>query len=227
MKRADEVVKASRESILQRIREGLLQNGRPSTASSGAGVATPGGPGTPISKSRSTYEQTVDLFERMLRDYKAGVLRVEPEGLGAALAELVASTGVKSLVVPPGLDAGIYSDISDAVRILIDDRSLRADELATIEGVLTGCSCAIAETGTIVLSGMPDEGRRAITLLPDYHFCIVNAGFIIPSVSGLFERVDVSNPVTLISGPSATSDIELKRVEGVHGPRHLFALIVA
>ncbi|MCL4552836.1 MAG: LUD domain-containing protein, partial [Candidatus Marsarchaeota archaeon] len=111
--------------------------------------------------------------------------------------------------------------------IIIDDGKLSIAELSTIDGVITGCSCAIAETGTLVLSGLADEGRRAITLLPDFHFCVVRSSAILRSVGELFTRVEVSRPVTLISGPSATSDIELRRVEGVHGPRNLFVVIVS
>ena len=213
----------SRTKILALVRSGLLNKAK-DRGSSTAGVATPGAPGTPVQIAGHQLG-TVDLFEEVLRDYKARVLRVDLEEVPDAVAEVVSSCGIKRLVVPNGLDPSWY-ERAGQVELVVDDGSVPAAEFEAIDGVITGCGCAIAETGTLVLSGRPDEGRRAITLLPDFHICIVRSEAIIRGVSGLFSRVGVSNPVTLISGPSATSDIELKRVEGVHGPRNLIVAIV-
>ena len=109
-----------------------------------------------------------------------------------------------------------------------DDPPLDAAALDALDGVLTGCAVAIAETGTIVLSGGPEEGRRALTLVPDLHVCLVEAEQVVETVPEAFDvlRGVARRPLTFVSGPSATSDIELKRVEGVHGPRRLVVVII-
>ncbi|HZU40511.1 MAG TPA: LUD domain-containing protein, partial [Solirubrobacteraceae bacterium] len=114
---------------------------------------------------------------------------------------------------------------------LVDDTGLTASDLDDIDGALTGCALAIAETGTIVLDGQGSSGRRAITLIPDHHICVIEAaqvtGSVPEAVAALAEAVTRRRaPITMVSGPSASSDIELTRIEGVHGPRHLLALVV-
>lgn len=220
----DNPVEASRGKILGLIGSALL-NKAVFHSSYNAGVATPGAPGTPEDRFFRGESGIADQLIEVLLDYKTTVSVTELTRLPEVLAELVENQRIKSVVVPPGLDQDWYRKIK-GVEIVVDDGSLSIAELATIDGVITGCSCAIAETGTLVLSSLADEGRRAITLLPDFHFCVVRSNAIIRSVGELFTRVETSRPVTLISGPSATSDIELRRVAGVHGPRNLFVIIV-
>jgi L-lactate dehydrogenase complex protein LldG len=110
--------------------------------------------------------------------------------------------------------------------VVVDDGQLSAAELDTVDGVITLAAVAIAETGTVVLDGSRGQGRRAITLVPDYHLCIVRAGQVVETVPEAVARLRPQRPLTWISGPSATSDIELSRVEGVHGPRTLEVLLV-
>ena len=191
-----------------------------------AGVATPGAPGTPLPVQGRPDLSTADLFEEVLLDYRATVRRCEENQVANVIAELFSDQDISSVVVPRGLDSRWYARLG-GIDLTVDDGARPAVELASIDAVITGCACAIAETGTIVLSCQPDEGRRAITLLPDFHFCVVKSEVIIRHVKDLFKHVSIANPITLISGPSATSDIELKRVEGVHGPRHLFVIIVS
>jgi L-lactate dehydrogenase complex protein LldG len=133
------------------------------------------------------------------------------------------------VAVPPG---GPGTDVAIAgVEVVVDDPPLSPRQLDGLDGVLTGCALGIAETGTIVLDGGARSGRRALTLVPDYHLCIVEAATIVAGVpdgvAALAAAAAEGRPITLVSGPSATSDIELDRVEGVHGPRTLDVLVVS
>jgi L-lactate dehydrogenase complex protein LldG len=165
----------------------------------------------------------VALFAERAADYRAVVERVPEDGLPGAVAAAVGS--IPSVVVPDGLPAGWLAGLPPEARLVPDEPPLSAAELDRIAGVVTGCAVAIAETGTIILDHGPGQGRRALTLVPDFHLVVVRAGQVAADIADALARLDPARPHTLISGPSATSDIELIRVEGVHGPRNLHILI--
>jgi L-lactate dehydrogenase complex protein LldG len=161
----------------------------------------------------------VDLFEQRVLDYQATVRRCDSKELPATIALACAENSAARVVIPDGLPSRW---LSNGVH---DDPELGTDELDRLDGVLTACTLAIAETGTIVLDHGPGQGRRALTLVPDYHLVVVRTGQIVRSVPDAVAALDPRRPMTWISGPSATSDIELSRVEGVHGPRRLDVVI--
>jgi L-lactate dehydrogenase complex protein LldG len=173
-----------------------------------------------------TVEETVDLLAENLADYRAVVHRSDAEGLPGLIARLLGERGAERVLVPPGLPPA-WMSAADATRV--HDRAVSThDELDRVDSVVTGCAVAIAETGTIVLDGSPDQGRRRITLIPDHHICVVRVpDQVVASVPQALGRLDPVRPLTWISGPSATSDIELDRVEGVHGPRTLEVVLVS
>jgi L-lactate dehydrogenase complex protein LldG len=165
----------------------------------------------------------VDLFVGRLEDYKATVVRcIDDDAIGAAVGAALRDAGTKSTVVPGGL-APAWS--SEAPGLVVDTNELTAAQLDKIHAVVTGAAVAIAETGTIVLDAGPTCGRRIITLVPDTHVCIVHVADVVESVPEGLALLDPLRPLTFISGPSATSDIELSRVEGVHGPRTLIVVL--
>jgi L-lactate dehydrogenase complex protein LldG len=174
-------------------------------------------------------EELIEHFVDRLVDYKARVRRVVEAELPAAIAAACADRGVRQLIAPADLPE---SWTPAAIELLRDTGGgLSNEQLDQSDGVLTGCALGIAQTGTIVLDGGPAQGRRVLTLLPDYHLCVVRADQIVELVPEAIVRLgpavrDERRPITMISGPSATSDIELNRVEGVHGPRTLEVLLV-
>ncbi len=165
----------------------------------------------------------VALFAERAADYRAIVERVTEAELAAAVARVLG--GLPRLVVPDGLPADWLAALPVGNVTVRDDPPLSARDLDGLSGVVTGCAVAIAETGTIILDHGPGQGRRALTLVPDFHLVVVRAGQIAADITDALGRLDPARPHTLISGPSATSDIELIRVEGVHGPRNLHILI--
>jgi L-lactate dehydrogenase complex protein LldG len=209
----DEFDRESRTVILDRLRTALDDRPKP----------------PPV---RRTYRRErpagldrVGRFAARVADYRATVLRVhDTRDLLLGADDLLRAAGVGRLVVPPGRRLGWLRRIG--VELVVDSPELSHDELGEIDAVATGCALAIAETGTIVLDTGPDQGRRVLTLLPDYHLCVVRADQIVGTVPEAISRLDPRRPQTWISGPSATSDIELERVEGVHGPRTLHVVVV-
>ncbi|MET8766991.1 lactate utilization protein C [Streptomyces sp. NPDC004658] len=174
---------------------------------------------------RRTVEETVELLAENLVDYRAIVHRCDVAELPLLVSRLLAERGSQEVLVPPGLPS-TWLSATEVARI--DDRAAdTAQRLDRVDSVVTGCAVAIAETGTIVLDGSPDQGRRRISLVPDHHICVVRVpDQVVSSVPQALERLDPTRPLTWISGPSATSDIELDRVEGVHGPRTLEVILL-
>ncbi|MER5688626.1 LUD domain-containing protein [Streptomyces sp. NPDC002205] len=170
----------------------------------------------------------LDLLHENLADYRAVVHRTTEDELQALISRLLVEHSAKSVAVPPGLPTSWLAS-SDANQLLdhAAGGSLTPHELDAIDAVVTGCALAVAETGTIILDAGPGQGRRALTLVPDLHICVVRASDqVVASVPQALPRLDPTRPLTWISGPSATSDIELDRVEGVHGPRTLEVILV-
>jgi len=201
---------SARDEVLARIRSAL-----------GPGVAAPEIPRA-YRRAGEVGGDAVSLFCARAAEYKATVRRVATAELPGVVQEMCRG---KRIAVPPG-----GPDVLSGVEVVVDDPPLSPQALDRLDGVLTGCALAIAETGTIVLDGGQRSGRRALTLVPDWHICIVEADAIVAgvpdAVAVLAEAAAEGRPITLVSGPSATSDIELDRVEGVHGPRNLDILVV-
>jgi len=212
----------ARDEILDRIRAAT------GTATAGR-AATPAQVDAAYAALPRTYRRAhhdpastdiVALLAERAADYRAVVERVPATDLPAAVARALA--GVPTFLVPDGLPP---QWLADSDRIVRDDPPLSARELDAVAGVITGCAVAIAETGTIILDHGPGQGRRALTLVPDFHLVVVRAEQVAADLPDALARLDPARPHTRISGPSATSDIELIRVEGVHGPRNLHILI--
>lgn len=210
-----------RDEILRRVRAALRD------------VPAAGGPETPAAapayraRDEAPAAELIRRFAERVAEYKAAVRVVAEPDLPAAVAEELGARGLSRLVVPADApDAWLPASVT----ALRDDGRLSHAELDGCDGVITGCALGIAQTGTIVLDHGPRQGRRAISLLPDYHLCLVWAnqivGLVPEAIAGLKGAARQRRPLTFISGPSATSDIELNRVEGVHGPRTLAVLIV-
>jgi L-lactate dehydrogenase complex protein LldG len=207
-------VSDAKTELLARVRGALGEAGAPPTVPRGyrgVGIADGG--------------DAVEHFCERVRDYGAAPRRLPAAELEAGIAERCRALGVERLAVPAGAPwrpAG--------VELVPDEPPLAARTLDSLGAALTGCALAIAETGTLVLDGTGACGRRALTLVPDIHLCVVRAEDVVASVPDAIERLAPAaregRPLTFVSGPSATSDIELERVEGVHGPRTLELFVV-
>ena len=167
----------------------------------------------------------LELLADRLRHYQVGVYRCNRAELPATIGEALAKSGATRLLVPAGLPRDWLPPGLD----LVEDAAVSHTGLDAAGGVITGCSQAIASTGTIVLRHGPVEGRRALTLVPDYHLCVVFTGQVVQTVPEAFAALDRERPalVTTISGPSATADIEMTRIRGVHGPRRCDVILVS
>jgi L-lactate dehydrogenase complex protein LldG len=235
----------ARDEVLARIRLALrsprpTSSAPPSTGTASTGSASTGsastGPGTAIPRGGNAdgvprgyriqgeldSPVLLELLAERLRDYGCTARRTAPGVVMTAVGEALGQRGARRIVVPPGLD---LTGLPAGTEIVADD-GLSPTALDAVDGVITGAAVAIAETGTIVLDGSPDQGRRALSLVPDYHLCIVRAEQVVALVPEAMARLTPGRPLTWISGPSATSDIELDRVQGVHGPRTLEVILV-
>jgi L-lactate dehydrogenase complex protein LldG len=172
--------------------------------------------------------ERLDLLGERISAYGAVVRRVGPGGLRAAVAEAFAVHSARRIGIPAGLPADW---LPPGLELVVDDGGLGVDELERLDGALTACTLAIAETGTIVLAAGTRDGSRALTLVPDLHVCVVAGEQVVELVPEAIEALAAlvrreRPPLTFVSGPSATSDIELRRIEGVHGPRRLVVLVL-
>jgi L-lactate dehydrogenase complex protein LldG len=208
----------ARDDILARVRAALADVPDAET-----------GEDVPVPREYRTAEEgdAIELFVERVTDYGAGVHRTNAQGVAGTVATVCEAHGAETLVVPADLPR---EWLPPGVDVVSDD-ALTVAELDRLGAALTGCALAIAETGTIALDGGLGQGRRALTLVPDLHICVVQEAQIVDGVPAGLRRLAAGmradrRPVTLVSGPSATSDIELSRVEGVHGPRRLELVLV-
>lgn len=201
---------SAREDVLQRIRSAL-----------GPDPVTPPVPRAYRTGGDLDRAELLTLLENRLVDYKARVHRCAPGEEAATVAAVLEQVPPGRVVTPPGLPPAWT-----AGREVLAGESATTEELDQVVAVVTACAVAVAETGTFVLDGGPDQGRRAISLVPDLHVCVVRADQVVQTVPEAVARLDPRRPLTWVSGPSATSDIELSRVEGVHGPRTLEVVLV-
>ncbi|MFJ8849979.1 lactate utilization protein C [Streptomyces sp. NPDC102437] len=168
-------------------------------------------------------DERLALFTDRLVDYKATVHTCTADRTAELVAEVLRERGARRIGVPAGLDARWLEAFDGEVQQ--DSADIPAPGLDALDGVVTASAVSCAETGTIFLDGSPDQGRRALSLVPDLHVCVVDLSTVETGVPEAVARLVPQRPTTLISGPSATSDIELERVEGVHGPRTLAVVI--
>jgi L-lactate dehydrogenase complex protein LldG len=213
---------ASRTAILERIRASLKDVPSSETAADRPIVRDY------LTIDPSDHEEKMARFVERVTEYRAKVHRIAASELGPAIASACKRRGIQRLVVPRDIPESWLPADTEILR----DELLTNEQLNNSDGVLSGCALGIAQTGTIILDRGRNQGRRALTLLPDYHLCVVFenqvVGIVPEGVKALRAVAgDPSRPLTWISGPSATSDIELNRVEGVHGPRTLEVLVVS
>jgi L-lactate dehydrogenase complex protein LldG len=166
----------------------------------------------------------LELLEDRLRDYDARVIRAGNAEVATVAARMLGERKVRRMVVPAGLAA---EWLPDGVEVVVDE-GLAAAELDAVDGVMTGATLAIAETGTVVLQNVAGQGRRAVTLVPDYHLCVVRVEDVVETVPEAIAWLQATAgfATTFVSGPSATADIEMTRIKGVHGPRFLDVILV-
>ncbi|MET0833988.1 MAG: LUD domain-containing protein [Actinomycetota bacterium] len=207
----------ARDEVLARIRTAVADGAAPAPVArdyrtAGQPPAVPG-------------EELLELLVDRLVDYRALVRRSSTAMVAATVVAALTERGARRVAVPEGILPAGLDRLEPGIELVGDAPPLTPAQLDVLDGVLTGCAVAIAETGTIVLDGGSGQGRRALSLVPDYHLVVVTAAQVVATVPEGLARLDPARPQTWISGPSATSDIELDRVEGVHGPRTLEVIV--
>jgi L-lactate dehydrogenase complex protein LldG len=207
----------SRERVLERIRKA-------NSRAAGPHEPIPRGydRGSLDRANTQNADEVVALFEARLHDYDARVFHVRRDEIAARAAEILRGGNRQRMVVPDGFPMAWRADSTE----WIPDHKLSVDALNAVDGVMTAATIGVAVSGSIVLQHGPAEGRRVLTLLPDYHLCVIEVTQVVETLPEAFARLDPARPVTFFSGPSATADIEMTRVKGVHGPRFLDVLLV-
>ncbi|SDS19301.1 LutC/YkgG family protein [Corynebacterium timonense] len=210
------MARTAKQEILSRVRDALALSHAPAHV-------------TPVREYRTDSAHGPDelreiLVDRLV-DYKAEVVETSESELASALAEVLHGRECSDVVYAPGLDSSLFDAFTGAPRP--DDPTSDPRDLGDVDAVVTDSHVTCAQTGTITLQANDVCGRRALSLVPDRHVVIVRADTVVYGVPEMIERIDPARPATMISGPSATSDIELVRVEGVHGPRDLIVLVVS
>jgi L-lactate dehydrogenase complex protein LldG len=207
----------ARTEVLARIRTALAE-APPREGHAGPAV----GPSAPMPVLSG--DSLVDRFAERVDEYRATVIRTPESSASGVISGVLAAWGARRIVVPDGFP-DVWLESAEISRVF-DDPPLSRDDLDGVDGVVTTCALGIAEPGTIVLDAGSGQGRRALSLLPDRHLCVIRTDQIVQDVPDAMARLDPRRPLTWISGPSATSDIELQRVEGVHGPRTLTVVLL-
>jgi len=211
------VASESRQAVLQRIRSACAGSGAELTHDYAAL------PRPYLQHGAMDGEARLALMTERLREYDAEVVECAPDELPAAIAAQIARSGRHVLAAPPGLPQEWLAPGCEW-RV---DHGLTSDQLEQTEGVVTAATCGIADSGTIVLHHTDAEGRRALTLLPDWHLCVLRASQVVETLPEYFDRCATAPALfTMIAGPSATADIEMTRIKGVHGPRFLSVVLV-
>jgi L-lactate dehydrogenase complex protein LldG len=204
--------KPSRERVLERIRKANVRAAGPQEA-------------IPRGYDRNGTQdaaKALALFQERLRDYDARVFPIRRDEIAVRSAEILLAGNRRRMVVPNGLPMAWRADGPEWIL----DHALSVDALNAVDGVMTAATLGVAVSGSIVLQHGPAEGRRVLTLLPDYHLCVIEAAQVVETLPEAFARLDAARPTTFFSGPSATADIEMTRIKGVHGPRFLDVLLV-
>jgi L-lactate dehydrogenase complex protein LldG len=208
---------SARDEMLARIRAAVADGAAPAPVARDYRTAS--------QPSAVAGEELLELLVERLVDYRALVRRGTTAMVAATVVAALTERGARRVAVPEGILPAGLDRLEPGIELVGDAPPLTPAQLDGLDGVLTGCAVAIAETGTIVLDGGSGQGRRALSLVPDYHLVVVTAAQVVATVPEGLARLDPASPQTWISGPSATSDIELDRVEGVHGPRTLEVVV--
>ena len=208
-----------RDAMLDRIRSAVAPEQGDATAEYATITRTY------IHRGRLSQEERVVLLVQRLHDYDTNVIETSAASLPRTIAEVLRGHGQKTVIAADGLP----QEMLPADFAFTPERDASLEDLNTCDGIVTVCTVAIAFTGTIVLTHGPGEGARRLTLVPDRHLCVVRAGQVVETVPEAFDRLAplAARPLTFISGPSATADIELTRIRGVHGPRFLDVVLVS